>query len=123
MSELPGAGFLASVRQLLATLLETVQVRLALLGTELEQEKHRVFSALVLAAVALVCLALGLVMLSLLVLLIFWDSYRVPAACALALLFGGGGAYLLVRAKQKLSAPSGLFARSLAELERDRAKD
>ena len=123
MSELPGAGFLASLRQLLATLLEIVQVRLALLGTELEQEKRRVFSALVLAAVALVCLALALVMLSVAVLLIFWDSYRVWAACGLALLFGGGGAYLLVRAKQRLSAPSGLFANSLAELQRDRAKD
>lgn len=123
MSELPGTGFLAHVRQLLATLLETVQVRLALLGTEFEQEKRRVFSALALAAVALVCLALGLVMLSVAVLLIFWDSYRIGAACALALLFGGGGAYFLVRARQKLSAPSGLFAHSLAELQRDRAKD
>ena len=123
MSELPGTGLLAHVRQLLATLLETVQVRLALLGTEFEQEKRRVFSALALAAVALVCLALGLVMLSVAVLLIFWDSYRIGAACALALLFGGSGAYLLVRARQKLSAPSGLFAHSLAELQRDRAKD
>jgi len=123
MSGLPGTGFLASLRQLLATLLETVQVRLELLGTELEQEKRRVFSALVLAAMALVGLTLGLVMLSIVVLLIFWDSYRVWAACALALLFGGGGAYLLVRAKQRLSAPSGLFAHSLAELQRDRVKD
>ena len=123
MSELPGVGFLAGVRQLLATLLETVQVRLELLGTELEQEKRRVFSALVLAAVALVCLALGLVMFSVMILLIFWDSSRVLAACALALLFGGSGSYLLYRAKQKLSAPSGLFEHSLAELQRDRAKD
>ena len=70
MRELPGAGFFANVRQLLATLLETAEVRLQLLGTELEQEKRRVFAALVLAAVALVCLALALVMLSVLVLLI-----------------------------------------------------
>lgn len=123
MSDLPGAGYLSKLRQLLATLLEIAQVRLALLGTELEQEKRRVFSALVLVALALVCLGLTLVMLSVLVLLIFWDSYRVPAACALTVLFGSGGAYLLVRAKRTLSAPSGLFAQSLAELQRDRAKD
>jgi uncharacterized membrane protein YqjE len=123
MSELPGAGFFANVRQLLATLLETAEVRLQLLGTELEQEKRRVFAALVLAAVALVCLALALVMLSVLVLLIFWDSDRVFAACALVLLFGSSGVYLLYRAKQTLSAPSGLFEHSLAELQRDRAKD
>jgi uncharacterized membrane protein YqjE len=123
MSELPGAGFLGSVRQLLTTLLETLHVMLELLGTELEQEKRRVFSALVLAAVAIVCLALGLFMVSVLVLLIFWDSYRLWAAGTLALLYGGGGAYLLARAKQKLSAPSGLFEHSLAELQRDRAKD
>ena len=123
MSELPGAGFLASARQLLATLLETMHVRLELLGTELEQEKRRVFAALMLAAMALVCLALALVMFSVVVLLIFWESYRLPAACALTALFGAGGTYLLVRAKQKLSAPSGLFESSLAELQRDRAKE
>jgi len=123
MSELPGAGFLGSVRQLLATLLETLHVRLELLGTELEQEKRRVFAALLLAAMALVCLALALVMFSVVVLLIFWESYRLPAACALTVLFGAGGAYLLVQAKQKLNAPSGLFENSLAELQRDRAKD
>lgn len=123
MRDLPGVGILASLRQLLATLLETLQVRLALLGTELEQEKRRIFSALVLAALGLVCLALGLVMLSVLALLVFWDSYRLQAAGALAVLFAGGGAYLLVRAKRKLSAPTGLFAHSLSELQRDRAKD
>ena len=51
-------GLLASLRQLLFTLLETAQVRLELLGTELEAEKRRVLDALVFAAVALVCLAL-----------------------------------------------------------------
>jgi uncharacterized membrane protein YqjE len=120
MIDLPGAGILAAGRQLLATLLETVQVRLELLGTEIEHEKRRVFSALLLAAVALICLGLGLVMASVAVLVVFWDSYRLLAACLLALAYGLGGVFLLYRAKQKLHARSGLFEKSLAELQRDR---
>ncbi len=123
MSELPGSGFFASVRQLLDTLLETAEVRLQLLGTELAQEKRRVFAALLLAATALVCLALALMLFSMVVLLVFWDSYRILAACTLALLFSGACAYLLCRAKERLSTPLGLFEHSLAELQRDRAKD
>ena len=73
-------GLLASLRQLLFTLLETAQVRLELLGTELEAEKRRVLDALVFAAVALVCLALGLVLLCGTVVLMFPDDWRFAAA-------------------------------------------
>jgi uncharacterized membrane protein YqjE len=53
---------MASLRQLLGTLLEIAQVRLELISTEIELEKRRWFDALWLAALAFVCLALGLVL-------------------------------------------------------------
>ena len=47
------SGLLSSLRQLLATVLELAQVRLSLLGTELELEKRHLFSALLWAVLAL----------------------------------------------------------------------
>ena len=115
-------GLLASLRQLLLTLLETAQVRLELLGTELEAEKRRVLDALVLTVIALVCLALGLVLLFGTVVLMFPDQWRFAAAGALALLLLVGGWGLLRQARRRLHHPQGMFHASVSELARDRGQ-
>ena len=118
-----GGGLLASVRQLVSTLLETAQVRLELLGTELEAEKRRVLDVLVLAAVALVCLSLGLVMLCATVVLLVDPAYRWAAAGAMALLMLGGALALLGLARRRLRNPLGMFHASAQELARDRGQE
>ena len=118
----PG-GLFASLRQLLFTLLETAQVRLELLGTELEAEKRRILDALVFSAVALVCLALGLVLLCGAVVLMFPDNLRFAAAGAMALLFLAGGWGLLALARRRLRNPLGMFHASAKELARDRGEE
>ena len=119
----PKEGLFASLRQLLFTLLETAQVRLELLGTELEAEKRRIFDALVFAAIALVCLALGLVLLCATVILMFPDSWRFAVAGAMVLLFLAGGLGLLGLARRRLRSPSGMFHASVQELARDRGQE
>jgi len=114
---------MASLRQLLSTLLEIAQVRLELISTELELEKRRWFDALWLGALALVCLALGLVLLCGTLLLLVWEGYRLAAAAGLTVLFLGGGALLLTQARRRLQEPGGLFSASVRELRRDRGAD
>ena len=114
---------MASLRQLLGTLLEIAQVRLELISTELELEKRRWFDALWLAALAFVCIALGLVLLCGTLLLLFWEGYRLAAAAALTVLFLGGGALLLAQARQRLRQAGGMFSASVRELRRDRGVD
>ena len=119
MSSPPAAGIFGSLRRLVADLRDLAIVRLELLGTELELEKRRWLVTLCLAAFALVCLALGLVMASVAVLLVFWDSYRIAAAVGLALCFGLAGAVLLWTAIRKMHSPHGAFHASITELRRD----
>jgi uncharacterized membrane protein YqjE len=119
MSSPPAAGIFGSLRRLVADLRDLAIVRLELLGTELELEKRRWLVTLCLAAFALVCLALGLVMASVAVLLVFWDSYRIAAAVGLALCFGLAGAVLLWTAMRKMHSPQGAFHASITELRRD----
>lgn len=114
-------GLFASLRQLLGTALELVQVRLALLSNEIEQEKLRLFDGLLYAGLALMLLGLGSLLLAAFVVVLFWDGYRLQALGLLALLFLGAGAGLLWRARARLRNPGGLFSNSVEELRRDRA--
>lgn len=123
MEPAQSGGLIASLRQLLGTLLEIAQVRLELISTELELEKRRWFDALWLAALAFVCIALGLVLLCGTLLLLFWEGYRLAAAAALTVLLLGGGALLLAQARRRLRQAGGMFSASVRELRRDRGAD
>ncbi len=115
------AGLFDSLRQLLGTALELAQVRLELLVSDLEIEKLRLVDAALRALLGLMLLGLGLVLLIGFVLLLFWDSYRLPALGALTLLCLVGGALLLQAAKRRLQPAEGMLATTRAELERDQA--
>jgi uncharacterized membrane protein YqjE len=101
--------------------LEIAQVRLDLVGTEVELEKRRIFDGLLWGAVALLVLGIGLVLLCGFIVLLFWDGYRLPAVGAMALLFLLASAALIREARRRLRKANGMFEASLAELERDRA--
>lgn len=115
------SGLFASLSLLLGTVLEIAQVRLDLVGTEVELEKRRIFDGLLWGAVALLVLGIGLVLLCGFIVLLFWDGYRLPAVGAMALLFLFSSAALIREARRRLRRANGMFAASLAELERDRA--
>lgn len=114
-------GLFASLQRLLGTVLDMAQVRLALLGTEVELEKQRLFDGLIWGAVGLLALDIGLVLLCGFVTLLFWDGYRLAAVGVMALLFLAFAALLMYEARQRLRHPSGMFNASLEELKRDRA--
>lgn len=115
------SGLFGQVQQSLGTALELVQVRLALLGTELGLEKQRLATGLLWGAAAFISLTVALVLLCGFVILLLWDGYRLAAVGVLALLFGGSGVLLLRAAQRRLGNGSNLFEASLAELARDRA--
>ena len=119
----PGAsgGLFVSLRRLFETAVGIVQVRLELFGSELEQEKLRLYDALLLAAIGLLLVILALVLAIAFVVLMFQEGYRLAAVGVLALGFGAGGWWLLRRARDGLRAgDGGPFALSLGELRRDR---
>lgn len=115
------AGLFGQLQQSLGTVIELFRVRLALLGTELGLEKQRLAVGLFWGACALLSLTVAAVLFCGFVILLLWDGYRLAAVGGLALLFSGGGWFLLQAAQHRLSAKSNLFSVSLAELERDRA--
>lgn len=115
----PG-GLFASLRQMLATLVDIAQVRVQLLGNELEEEKLRIAGGLLLAGVGLMLLTVGTVLLCGFVVMLFAEGYRLAALAVLTLAFVAGGAFLVRAAGRKLRNPGGMFAATLAELADDR---
>lgn len=122
---MPGAnaprGLFGQLQGSLGTVIDLARVRLGLLGTELELEKHRIGIGLFWGAAALMSLTVAAVLLCGFVILLLWDGYRLAAVGVLSLFFFGVGWRLLQVAHRRLSAESNLFSVSLAELERDRA--
>lgn len=120
----PGAskGLLESLGTFAATLAAIAQTRLELLSTDLEEERERLFSLLIWSLTALFCLGLAVTLATILLVVAFWDTYRLTVLGSMAgtFLTTALAAWLWVR-HQSRTKPR-LFAASLAELRRDRAE-
>src|SRR4051812_1903144 len=93
-----------TVGRLGATLLAILQTRLELAAVELEEESQRFIGYLLLSLLALFLCAIALVMGALLVVVLFWDSYRIQAVLGMGLLFGGAGIALGLRVRASFAA-------------------
>ena len=113
-------GLLGSARAVLVALLEIGQTRLQLASTELEEERLRIAELLLFATAALFFLAIGIVLATLPLVLLFWDGPRVPVLALAAAVYLAIGAGLAAAWRRKAAAKPPLLASTLAELQRDR---
>lgn len=115
-------GLFNSLKTLAATLVAMGHTRLELLSTEMEEEHLRLGSMLLWALVALFFAALFAMLVTLMVLVVFWDTHRLLASCTMALLFLLGAVLAGRVVLDKAKAKPRLFASSLAELSKDRSQ-
>jgi uncharacterized membrane protein YqjE len=116
----PAGGLLASLQRLLATLLDIVQTRVAIVATEFEEERVRLRELVVFGFVALFFVNLGIVLFTLLVVMLFWESHRLYVMGGFALLYLGVGVVAGISLRHRLKSRPRLFATTLAELSKDR---
>ncbi|MBV8122909.1 MAG: phage holin family protein [Burkholderiaceae bacterium] len=112
-------GLQAVLARLSARVLALLELRLQLLGTELEAEKLRWLSALLALLLCLLFAVGGLLMLSLGVILLTPDAWRWAASLGLFLVFGLASWLAWRKSRSLIQAPGTLFALSLSELRRD----
>ncbi len=113
-------GILDSLRTLGATLADAASTRAELAVVEFREQAAQRKALLVLAVIGGVFLTLGLLLAALLVIVIFWDTYRIAAAAGVTLLYLAiaAGAFLRLRTKARdMPAP---FEATLRELAADR---
>lgn len=114
------SGLMGSVRQLLSTLTSVVSTRLELLANELQEERLHLTQMFLFVMFALFCFGMGLLLLTIFIVVLFWDDHRIAVLGALCTLFFALGAVMTLLVRSKMQVKSKLFSASLAELAKDR---
>ncbi len=115
-------GLLASLQRLLATFAEILHTRVEILSTELEEEGVRVRELLLYELVSLFFFGLGLLLVTLFVVLAFWDTHRLSVLAAFAVFYLAIGAGTALVVRYKLKTRPRLFSATLSELGKDRER-
>ena len=110
-----------ALTQLGAALLGVARTRLELVALEFDEARARATEQLVLILVAGLFFAFALLAASALMVVLFWDTYRITALFAVTIAYVVLGLIALWRLSVKRQTGSAPFAGTLAELERDRA--
>lgn len=110
-----------AVGRLATALLDAGRTRLELATVEFEEARARAAENLVLVLVAAAAFAFALLAASMLIVVLFWDTYRIAALVGMTLVYLLIGVFALWRLSEHKKADPPAFAATLAELERDRA--
>ena len=113
-------GFFHPVRSLLATLGAGFHTRLELFVTELEEERERLKQTLILTLLLFFGFSLGIILLTIFAVAIFWQQGWVYAVGALAVLYLAIGAAAGLMLRKKILLRPGLIPATLNELAKDR---
>jgi uncharacterized membrane protein YqjE len=81
-----------------------VQIQLEILRIEFAQEKKRLLDGFFMLMTAWVLLSLGILMLTVMALLLSWESFKIPMLGILSCLFLSVGTLMLIGARKKFQA-------------------
>lgn len=113
-------GLIASIQNLAGSLLSIVQTRLELVRVEIEEGRQHLVRLLVLTLFSVFCICMGVFLLAILLIVLFWDTHRVLVISLLTLSFLAAGSFLWLKTLNSLKRMPKMFEASLAELLRDR---
>ncbi len=112
----------SAVRSVVRSLLSFAETRARIAASEFEEQLLRLLEVAVWAIAALFLAAIALLLLSLFIVLVFWDSNRLLAAGLLAALYASAAGFSVVMVRKCLAARPKFLAATLAELEKDRER-
>lgn len=104
----------------MATLLEILQTRVEIVATEFEEERLRLRELVVFGILTLFFVGVGFTLLTLFVVVLYWDSHRIAVLGVVAFLYLGLGGLTGVILYRRLKSRPRLFAATLSELAKDR---
>jgi uncharacterized membrane protein YqjE len=114
-------GLFASVRRLLATVLELGSTRLALISVEIQEQIEYAAGLLLWGIAAIFFGSLTVLLLALTILIVFWDTHRLLAAGLITAAFALIAIVAAMTVRGLLRRRPRLLADSVAELKRDAA--
>jgi len=104
----------------MGTLLEILQTRVEIVATEFEEERERLQELVVFGILTLFFVGIGLTLLTLFVVVLYWETHRVEVLGGVAFLYLGLGGLAGIVLYRRLKSRPRLFATTLSELTKDR---
>lgn len=118
----PGpSGLTGSLRGLADGVLGSIEDRFELLSIELHEEKNRLLQLAIWISAIVTLALLAIVFASLALLVVFWETARVPVVVALAVAYAGGLGAAVSGFRRYLARQTKPFAATIAELQIDRS--
>lgn len=115
------SGLLDSVRRLIDTALGLAQNRLELLSIEIQQQTRHLVVLLVWTLLAVALGLVALVVVTVTIVVLFWDSARIPVLLVLCAFYVGATTWAVTRARKLLRDARKPLGDSIQELKKDRA--
>jgi uncharacterized membrane protein YqjE len=118
MSE--SAGLMESLKRMAGTLLVIFQTRLELLSSEMEEERLNIGQMLFYGSIELFFFGMAILLLTIFIVVLLWDSYRLPVLAGFIGLYFVAGLLAWNALRRVAREKSKLFSASLAALADDR---
>ncbi|HTG43354.1 MAG TPA: phage holin family protein [Verrucomicrobiae bacterium] len=115
----PASGIVDTIRSFLASWIAVIKTRVEIISVELEEQREWLEELILLALGALFCLSLGLILLTLFVVVLFWENHPLAVLGGFTILYLGGGIALWIMLRQKIKSKPRIFSATAAELGKD----
>jgi uncharacterized membrane protein YqjE len=113
-------GLFSTATRLFKTVCDAVENRLELFLIELKEERLKLFAVLLLAAAGVVCLLMTLVMVTLTVVVIFWDTHRLLVLSLATAAYAGMAVAAFIALRVRLQRWQA-FSATLDQIKKDRS--
>lgn len=114
------SGLMVSIKRLLSTLVSIASTRLELLANELHEERLHLEQVLLYLLSALFCIGMSIMLLTVFIVVLFWEHDRLAVLGGAAAIFLVLGVMLAGKLRRLARIKSRLFSVSLAELASDK---
>lgn len=112
-------GLFSTAARLLKTLRDVAENRLEIFLIELKEERIRLFDALFLLAVGIVCVMMALLLVTATIVMVFWDTHRLLVLVLAAAVYGAAAATAFIKLRSRLRRWQD-FSATLEEFKKDR---
>ena len=118
----PPAGVVETIRSFLASWVAVVKTRVEIISLEIEEQREWLEQLMLLAVAAGLLVSLGLVMLTIFIVVLFWETdARLWVLGGFVVLYLGAGAGLFLALRARIKSKPKLFASTASELGKDYA--
>ena len=117
-----GAGLFEHIRAFLATGVAILKTRIDIISLEIEEQREWMERIMMMAVAAFCCLGFGLLLLTLFLVVLFWETHRLWVLGGFTALYLGTGITLVLMLRKKSRERPKLFATTTAELSKDHSR-